>query len=249
MKKTIVFAILMSILLGVSAWAGPKSVYVIAGGDANQDNDIKTVLESFGHSVQIGLQYQVFDGSVNLSGYNVVLFLLSDNWAAGDMPVAGQTQLVNFVNSGRGLVTGEWVYWAWAAQGDLDTLYPVLPAITVGTFNYATPITYTANKYDRILNDGVTSPFTFNVTNYDGTETDIWPKKGAFTFYDSDNYSSGLLGWTYKRGNVLSFSTPIGPNELLNANYQQLLSNAIRWAAGDGRAAGMVPINWLLLDE
>ena len=249
MKKTVLFAILMWILLGVWAWAGPKSAYMIAGGDANQDNEIKTILEGFGHTVQIGLQYLTFDGSADLSGYDVVLFLLSANWSAGDMPAAGQTQLVNFVTSGRGLVTGEWVYWAWAIQSDLSILYPVLPGISVGAFNYATPITYMVNKYDRVLNNGVISPFTFNVTNYDGTESDIWPKKGAFSFYESDNYHSGLLGWTYERGNVLSFSTPIGPNELANANYRQLLNNAIIWAAGDGRAVSTVPLTWLLLDE
>ncbi len=56
---------------------------------------------------------------------------------------------------------------------------------------------------------------------------------------------AGLLGWTYGSGRVLSFSTPIGPAELSNADYKQLLNNAVKWAT---RRPSLGAIWLLLLD-
>jgi hypothetical protein len=249
MKRNILVGMASILLFGFSSWAESKSVYVISGGDSIQDDRIETVLEGFGHSVTVGVEYTEFDGSLNLSGYDVVLFLLSSNWGL-DMPEAGQSNLVDFVKSGNGLVTGEWVLWAWFTSS-LQILYEALPATTSGAWNYATPITYRTCRPHPVINNGVASPFTFEVSSYAGTESDVWPKPGAYTFYTSSNYSSGLVGWSSGTGRVLNFSTPIGPDELENANYRRLLSNAMDWAGGDGRAVPngfLAPVISLLLD-
>jgi len=206
------------------------AVYTLSSGDASLDNLTKSTLESFGHTVDIGVQYWQFDGSQSLAGYNAVLFLNSANWGSGDMPVGGQTKLIEFISSGHGLVTGEWVIWNRSA-GNLATLEPALPATSAGDWNNSSPITYTQVEPDPILNFNVTSPFTFNADDFHGTEIDMWAKPGAHLFYDSSNLTEGVVGWQYGIGRTISFSTCMGPMELGDANYSQLLSNALTWSA------------------
>lgn len=229
MRKAITAGLLAIILFSLPVSVEAMSVYVLSGGDPTQDSTIEAALESRDHEVTIGVQFVDFDGTINLDDYDVVLFLNSANRDAGDMPVAGQTQLIEYVAMGNGLVTGEWVTWN-VTRGNFMYLYDILPGVPDGTKSSTPTITYTAVEPDPILNYGVTSPFTFNVKDYAGTEARLLLRADAVRFYDSDNLDAGLTGWEYEYGRVISFSTPIGTQELENSNYAQLLSNTVEWA-------------------
>jgi len=231
MKNFIFYTLIICIFFTFTSLASAKSVYLLSGNDSAQDAQIETVLEGFGHVVDIGVQHWQFDGTQDISSYEVVLLLNSSNWPAtfGDMPVPGQNSLVTYISSGGGLITGEWVMWNWS-QGNFQTIYDALPGTTDGNWNSVTPITYTVQEEDSLLNYNMPNSFTFDVSDYDGTESVMWPKEGAHAFYDSNNLDAGLVGWHYGLGGVLSFSTCIGPSELSNTDYQQLLSNAVDWA-------------------
>lgn len=220
-------------------------IYIFSGGYLNQDLRLKQVLEGLGHQADLGVRFHQFDGAINLEAYQV-LILLASNYGSGDMPAAGQTALLNLVSSGRRLITGEWTVWCTYVKTYFQILKAALPAMSDGIFSYTSPITYRVGVPDSVLNFKVPSPFTFNVTNYQGTEGNIWPSSAAGrTFYDSTNLKAGLVGWTYGRGSVLNFSTTIGPAELDNPIYRQLLGNAIGWRGSQWHPASM---NYLLLD-
>jgi len=59
---------------------------------------------------------------------------------------------------------------------------------------------------------------------------------GATVYFSSSGSSwsggDGLIGWDYGSGRVLSFSILARPGELGNADYGQLFSNAVAFAAG-----------------
>src|SRR5262245_3855362 len=115
---------------GMSAWlvasAGAANVYVMSSGDAALDGAVVSVLTSRGHTATVGVAFTAFDGTQNLSGFQTVYFQANANWSTGDMPVAGQQALMNWVNGGGRLVTCEWVAWL-AATGRLQTLLTILP--------------------------------------------------------------------------------------------------------------------------
>ena len=206
-------------------------VLLLSTDNADTDTAIKTTLEGLGHQVDIGVHYWMFDGT-ELVNYDAVLLVPSHNYASGDMPAAGQTALIDFVSSGRGLVTGEWTVWKRGAQGTLATLSDAIPVVATSAFRVAGSVTYTSVMPDDILNAGVPSPFTFMADDIAGTETQFAAKNGATTFYGSDypGGGDGVIGWDFGMGRVISFSTVMGPMELGDSNYSQLLSNAITWS-------------------
>jgi hypothetical protein len=216
--------------------ANPAPVLVLSSGNAAEDAAIESALAAFGHSVDVGPQYINYNGTTNLSGYQSVVLLTNYNWSAPpfDMPAAGQTQLLNYISAGGGLVTSEWLVWKTGAQNVFNTLETAIPVFATASFRTAAQVTYSEVTPDPTLNAGLPDSLTFNATNIQGTETQFNPKPGATIFYDS-NYptaGSGVIGWDFGEGRVISFSTLIGQQELVDANYAQLLSNAVSWSAG-----------------
>lgn len=223
---------LLAAIGGACGSATAGNVLMLSTGNGAWDNQIAASLQGFGHTVTVGPQYTAFNGSTNLSGVDAVLLLTNWNWNTGDMPVAGQTQLVNYVNNGGGLVTSEWLLWKRAAQNNFLTLDAVLPGTTDATFFVGATTTYSRAVPDSILNAGLPSNFQFTLSNILGTETEMTPKNGATVFYTtSQTGEAGLVGWQTGAGRVLNFSTLIGSTEMNDPNYARLVSNALNWAA------------------
>jgi len=167
-----------------------------------------------------------------MSTYDTVVLLPNYNYSGGDMPVAGQMVLIDFVNNGHGLVTAEWTVWLINTTGRLAVLADVIPVVSTSLFRYAAMVTYTSVTPNDILNAGVDPVFTFMADEVGGTDTSFVPKDGATIFYDSDfpGDTAGLIGWSYGAGRVISFSTVAGLMEVADSNYGQLLSNAVTWS-------------------
>lgn len=223
------------LIMAIGGAAGSVSagnVLMLSSGNGAWDNQIAASLQGFGHTVTIGPQFTAFNGGTNLSGVDAVLLLTNLNWNSGDMPSAGQTQLVNYVNGGGGLVTSEWLLWKRAAQNNFLILDAVLPGTTDGTFFSSSTTTYSQAVPNAILNAGLPSNFQFNLGSISGTETEMMPKNGATAFYTtSQTGEAGLVGWQTGAGRVLNFSTLIGSTEMNDPNYARLVSNALHWVA------------------
>jgi hypothetical protein len=211
------------------------SVLLLSTGVAAEDNAVVNLLDADGHTVTIGPQYQSYTGS-SLSGYSAVILLQNNTGIGGEMPVGGQTALLNYVNGGGGLLTGEWTVWGNAAEGFNTVLAPLLPVIPSTAFDYNSPITYSESTPNAVLNSGLPSSFTFNADNNGGTETYFQPKTGATVFYGSSFGGAppgdGVIGWNYGSGHVLSLSTLAGQTELGDQNYGRLFSNGVSWVEG-----------------
>lgn len=222
-------------LVGVQASA--VNVLVLSSGSTGHDDHVRTTLQSFGHVVTVGPEYINFDGSYSLSGFDVVYLLANYNWAFGDMPTSGQTALLDWISAGGGLVTAEWTTWKAGALfqlTQLSTAFPVSPQISYG---YQTLMTFTQVTSDPLLTAGLPAQFQCPVTDIGGgTNTLLVARSGATVFYTGDAFAGQptVVGGEFGAGRVLVFSTTNGPDQIGDANFARLLSNAMDWAGQGG---------------
>jgi len=222
---------LFSIVAVLAGNAQASHILVMSSGNAELDAQTTTTLESFGHVVELGPQYLSFDGTPSLADYNAVLLLTNANWSQGDMPAAGQVALLDYVHDGGGLVTSEWLVWLNAAGDIFHDLYDAIPVVSTTTFRSSAAATYSAMTADPVVSEGVADSFSFIADSFSGTETFFTARPGATVYYESDYPGgAGLIGWEYGIGRVMSFSTLIGSQQLLDSNYSRLLSNTLIWA-------------------
>jgi len=234
------FAASITALLAFASTASAANVYVFSTGNPAADAAYASTLTAQGHTVTIGGPWSTFDGTVSLNGFDVVLMNHGANWVGlGEVPVAGQQQLVAFVTSGGGLITTEWLVYNHGVYGGAPyaTLMPIVP-VTYGSFwNGAASTTLSVVEPDSVLNDSLPDTFDIPLVNFaGGTETRLTARDGAAIYYRSSNISSGSIvgagvaGWIVGEGRVMSFSSMPGPDSLANPNYATLLGNAVDWA-------------------
>jgi len=208
-------------------------VYVMSSGDADTDQAVINALVARKHIPVLGPQVGDWDGTqTDIYGYNVVVLQNSHNWSSsGSMPVSGENALIDFVDSGGGLVTGEWLIWNIDSGGRHTGLDPIIPADMV-SWNSASSTNYSQYDIsDPILNNGLPSSFTFSMNSISGSESNLTAKSGATEYYYSSNSgAAGLVGWNYGYGRVISFSTLLSDVELSNSDYSTLFVNAVEWA-------------------
>ncbi len=214
--------------------AHADSVYLIGAGNSADNSLVSNALTARGYSVTIGDAYNVFSGTPSLSSYNAVLLMPGFGGGGSDMPTAGQSALLGYVNGGGGLVTAEWSIWL-AGTSRLTILSAAFPATSGGTYDYYSSATYSLNTPNSVIDYNLpNSSYTFSpLVNEGGTESQLTAKGGAVVFFNSTyggaGSDAGVAGWAYGSGHVISLSTLAPQND---ANYQQLLGNSVAWAAG-----------------
>jgi PEP-CTERM motif len=230
MKRFLVCLAFLALLAGGPRQTVADMVLLLSTGVTAEDNAVVSLLTADGHTVTVGPQYQSYTGS-DLSSYNAVILLQNNTNIGGEIPTAGQTALLNYVNGGGGLLTGEWTAWGNAQEAYNTILAPLLPVTPSQAYNASGSITYSQATANSVLNNGLPSSFTFNADNIGGTETYFQPKAGATVYYGSSYGGSppgdGVIGWDYGSGQVLSLSTLAGTTELADPNYGTLFSNAV----------------------
>jgi hypothetical protein len=224
---------LVAATCGTAAHAA--NLLVLTAGNSGQIAALTTDLSALGDTATFDT-YNTFVGTENggataISAYNAVLLLPAfGGGGPGDMPVTGQTALLNYVQGGGSLITGEWTDWAIGAIGQLQTLAPALPFVPTNMYSYESPVTYTQSTANAALNVGLPTSFTFPVDSIGGTEVNLAAQPGATVYYTgtySGGTNDGLIGWTYGTGQVLSFSAIVSASDLTDPNFGTLFNNAI----------------------
>lgn len=216
--------------------ASAANVYVFSTGIPAADAAYVASLTGHGHTVTLGVSWDLFDGTASLAGIDVGLMNHSGNWSSSTdtVPLAGQQQLVDFVAAGGGLITTEWIVYNNGTSG--GTAYalvaPILPVTYGLSWNGSASTTFTQASTDAVMNSGVPETFESPVDYFAGTETKLEPRPGATVFFLGSNLdnNAAVTGWQVGAGRTVSFSTMPGELSLAHANYSRLLSNAIDWA-------------------
>ena len=217
---------IMVLVLGLPCLA--QRVYLFRMGVPEQDAALYDALRAHGLQVTLGAPYQTFDGSQSLSGHQVAVLVGTGN--NDDMPLDGQQALLDWVRSGRGLVTLEWTVWAVGSANRFLILRELLPA-TYQRHAYRSSIQYLQQASDSILNQGLPAVILLG----EGQESHLRPKQGATVYYASDYHAGagGVVGWAYHEGRVMSLSVaPVHGSSPIaqSALFRRLLTNAVRWA-------------------
>jgi len=234
------FAVCSSFAFALSN-VNAADVYVFSTGNAAVDSAYAAALTGQGHTPTIGVQWNAFDGTINLAPYDAVFMNHSANWGGSNqqVSVAGQQQLVNFVNAGGGLITTEWIIYnnGTSAGTTYATLLPILPATYGNNWNSIAQTTFSQVTPDPIINAGLPASFLVDNDNFAGRETALRARPSATVFYQSSNLSSstlvnaGLSGWQVGDGRVISISNMPGLTSLNNDNYERLIGNAVTWVS------------------
>lgn len=221
--------LLVALLAASNSLMLAAEIYVTSSGEPAFDAKLQESLRSFGHAVTIGVPYYHLDGTQNLTGNSAIYLQTNYNWSAGQLSVAGQTALVNFVNRGGGLVTTEWLLWAMSG-GQSSTLDPIIPVNPTSNYDEAGTVTFSQDVADSEINKGLASAVRVPLESIEGTRTLVASTRaGATSFYKMDGGYIGLAGWNVGSGRVLTFATTNGQAQLNDVNFRQLLSNAMSW--------------------
>jgi hypothetical protein len=242
MSRTRCIAMLSAIapLALTAASALAANVYVFGTGNTAVNQAYVNALTAGGHTVTIGVQGNQFNGTVDLSGIDVVITTYGPNWggSGGIIPTIGQQQLVDWVTiGGGGLITTEWTLYA---SSSFPVLTPILPVTYGNSWNSLTSTTFTNIDPNPIMIQNLPASFTVTTDNHSGVESLLTAKLGAQVFFQSSNLSAtntmnaGASGWQAGAGRTASLSTIPGVNSLGNVNYATMLSNLVSWVADEG---------------
>lgn len=238
-KKTILF--LAAYALAACASAG--NIYVMSSGNVSHDDSVRASLASAGHTSVIGVEFTQFDGTVPLTGYDAVFLQANYNWATGVMPLAGEQQLVAYVNGGGGLVTSEWVLWLTGTGGHFQTLKTIFPSVATTSYNGDIQHTFSRVDSDPTINSGLPNTFDIDGDNVAGGETNVaGVAPGAKLFYQSTRNGSfvGLSGLDFGAGRVAQFSETVSERFMADPEGFRLLGNVMEWVS---HGAGTIQVN------
>lgn len=212
------------------------NVLVMSSGSQAVDDAAVAAIKAGGHTTVMGPEFESFTAGVDLSGIDVVYFQASFNWTDVDMPLDGQTAILEFVKAGGGLVTSEWVGFK-AYTGSFQRLKYILPVVYYGYAGWSST-TYTVVTPDKTLNNGLADAIEFPLDSFGGTESFFMAKCDATVFYDSATVDTGVVGWNYNIGRVLSLATVTGVTAAQDPEFGKLLANAMQWASLAGGEPG-----------
>jgi len=163
-----------------------------------------------------------------LTGFDVVLLLDGNTWDV-DMPVSGQTALVNFVTNGGGFIGTAWLPWEVANHNAYSYMRDLIPQTQVN--DYITTDTYTV-IINHPVTQGLPSSFFVPYACVNGSSANsgtvvITGTVGQDAVVVKD-YGAGKVVGLVTCGGVYCEGNP------WNSNMQTLLINAIEWAGECG---------------
>jgi hypothetical protein len=209
-------------------------VLVIPDGSASGAGILVTALNSAGYTATLGsTASHLYDGTnPALTSYGAVIVLAGGPTTpsyATDMPAAGQTAIVDFVNAGNGLVLTEWAAYQ-VANGRWQTLAPLV--LLTRTKAYTGQVTYTVDPgfASHPLWAGLPASFTFaSATNVGVTRTaaNVVRVAGSAQAIDGVALRDAPVGRVVHVSHAGNYS----PNGWTNTNIQKLMGNAVGWTA------------------
>lgn len=227
MKKIIL--VLVMFLLATPLW-GTEILIIKNGGT---ENDVASILSGAGMSTTITVYDYEWDGTNPPPDNFDAMVLLNGRygWASG-MSTSGQTALINYVQNGGGLLITEWVAYEYAngryaSMGDLII-------IRRSSGSWYTPTYQVVQAHDITAN----LPSAFTLPYHAGNVGSAIAE--ATVLITASGVGDAVAVREYGQGRIVQFAMA-GNYEGANpwdTNMQQLLVDAVEWAAGSGDSDG-----------
>jgi hypothetical protein len=211
-----------------------KTVLLIADDSASGTAVLGTALTAAGYSVtQTAVpSYQYTGSNPALTGFGAVIVLAGGPQGTSyqtDMPAAGQTAIVNFVNAGNGVVFTEWAAYQ-VGNSRWQTLAPLV--LLTRTNAYSGQVTYGIDPAFAAhpVWAGLPATFTFASTSNVGITkiaANVTRIAGSAQAIDAVAIRDAAVG----RVVHLAHAGDYAPNGWTNTNIQKLIANATGWVA------------------
>jgi len=211
-----------------------KKVLLVADDSASGAAVLGTALTAAGYTVtQTAVPSYQYDGTnPALATFGAVVVLAGGPQGTSyqtDMPLAGQTAIVNFVNAGNGVVFTEWAAFE-VANGHWTTLASLV--LLTRTNAYSGQVTYNIDPAFAAhpVWAGLPATFTFASTSNTGI-TKI--AAGVTRIASSPQSIDAVAIRDAPAGRVvhIAHAGNYAPNGWTNPNIQKLIGNAAGWAA------------------
>jgi hypothetical protein len=211
-----------------------KTVLLIADDSPTGSATLAAAITAAGYVVtQTAVpSYQYTGSNPSPAGFGAIVLLSGGPLGSSfqtDMPAAGQTAIVNFVNAGNGLVLTEWAAYQ-VANNRWQTLAPLVllnrTAAYSGQVTYGVDAAFAAHPIWAGLPATFTIASTSNVgiTKVASGVTRIAGSAQAIDAVAIRDVPKGRVVEVAHAGNY-------APNGWTNANMKLLMSNAVGWAA------------------
>jgi len=234
MKKSVAVIICLTFLLSAFLLINVPSAEALGGtvlvlkGSASEANAISAIT-SAGYIVVDGGISSAYSGTPNPNAFDAVVLLLGNDHSI-DMPVAGQTAILDYVNSGGGLVFTEW--FAFHVQEGRYQILNDLQCFTRWSGTTVTGEVYTTvpAQAGHPVVQGLPSPFTISVNH--GTNHNGALLAGATVLMTGSTSNHAVAVREYGTGKVVQLATAglfSGRDVWVDANMRILLQNSVNW--------------------
>ncbi|MBI5533361.1 MAG: hypothetical protein HY898_11630 [Deltaproteobacteria bacterium] len=212
-----------------------KTVLILKDDSDSGSQALGNAIQAAGYTVTYSAApaYQYTGANPALSGFGAVVVLAGgpsgQPSVTTDMPVAGQTALVNYVSAGGGLVLTEWAAYH-VASGRWQTLKPLV--LLSRNVAYAGQVTYTVDApyATHPIWAGLPSSFTFASTSNVGMAV---TGPGIHRIAGSPQSVDAVVIRDLPVGRVaeIAHAGNYAPNGWTNTNIQKLVTNSVGWVA------------------
>ena len=207
---------------GPAAPAGPM---ILVLGDGSTEEHIESTLRAAGFAVRGGGLFHEFTGA-GLDGVDAVVLLAGVDYNH-DMNDQGETALVSFVASGKGLLTTEWLAFSIDRSGFHKILAPILPVRYAGSYAQGSE-TYSATV-DHPVTENLPASFA---TGSESQYSTVAPKSGATQLMRGNRSGAAVVTWT-QGGRVVSWNMAgeYGGEDVWNEHMNRLLVNVVSFVS------------------
>jgi len=229
--------LLTLVVLLAPAAASAASVLIIYDVTGNDTPTLQSALTSGGHSVTLSsVSESTWSGSSPSPwGFDVVIHLNGETYSSS-MPVAGQNELVSYVQGGGGFIHFEWNAYQVGSGGGMAAMEPItlLERSDGDTINFTLYDVATEASHPILAN--VPSSFALPTAGINEHSARTFSTDPA-TVLMTDNYGNdAVVIREYMAGRVVGFhhaGNYGGYGPFGDPNMQQLIVDAVNWAAGD----------------
>ena len=222
--KPILLLVALVLLCGSMCLA--QNVLILEDG-GTQDS-VRAILSRAGFTVTLGGPYWTYTG-VGISQYRLVIFLNGVNYSNA-MADSVQMRIRNYVGSGGGLLTTEWILWN---ENNFSILRAILPSKYGGTYAYSSELyrKRATHAISQNLPDSFLVPTDWSFST---AVRDTSAAKQAITVFNGALSGDAVVAGRYGNGKVVHWNMggqKIGA-DIWSAEVRTLLRNIASYAQG-----------------
>jgi hypothetical protein len=220
-------------VLSAAPVASATDVLIIYDTTGGSTPSLKTALEGAGYTVDLSAVAEDSWNGTNPSpsSYDAVIHLNGSTYST-EMPSAGQSALLNYVQGGGGFIHGEWNAYQIDDAGQMTAMTPI--TLLERTSGDNGTRTYTLSTSHPVVAN-VSSSFSLAPAGYNIGSARSFSTDPSTVLATDEDGNDAIVVRSYGSGRVVGLSNAgnwNGYSILADTNMQQVYIDAVDWVAG-----------------